>query len=66
MNNKNMDGNGKFILGLITGIGIGAAIGVLLAPDKGSETYKKLEDAVKDASKDLKAFSEEKIKQAKS
>ena len=60
-----MSDSGKFLVGLLTGIGIGAAIGVLLAPDKGSATYKKLEGAIKDASKDLRAFSEEKIKQAK-
>jgi len=60
-----MSDSGKFLVGLLTGIGIGAAIGVLIAPDKGSNTYKKLEGAVKDATKDLKEYSEEKIKQAK-
>lgn len=61
-----MSDSGKFLVGLLTGIGIGTAIGVLIAPDKGSNTYKKLEGAVKDATKDLKEYSEEKIKQAKS
>ncbi|MEP2773784.1 MAG: YtxH domain-containing protein [Fulvivirga sp.] len=60
-----MSDSGKFLVGLLTGIGIGAAIGVLIAPDKGSNTYKKLEGAVKDATKDLREYSEEKIKQAK-
>lgn len=60
-----MSDSGKFLVGLLTGIGIGAAIGVLIAPDKGSNTYKKLEGAVKDATKDLKEYSEEMIKQAK-
>lgn len=63
--NNNMNDNGKFIVGLLTGIGIGAAIGVLLAPEKGSDTYKKLEGAIKDVSKDLKAYSEAKLKQVK-
>lgn len=61
-----MSDSGKFLVGLLTGIGIGAAIGVLIAPDKGSNTYKRLEGAVKDATKDLRDYSEEKIKQAKS
>ena len=60
-----MNDNGKFFIGLITGIGIGTAIGMLLAPEKGSETYKKVEGAVKDATTDLLKYSEEKLKQAK-
>lgn len=59
-----MNDSGKFILGLFAGIGIGTALGVLIAPDKGSKTYKKLEGALKDASKDLAEYSAEKIKQA--
>lgn len=33
---------GKIVLGTLAGIAIGAVVGVLLAPDKGSETRKKL------------------------
>jgi len=58
-----MSDNGKFLMGLITGIGIGTAVGMLVAPEKGSDTYKKLEDAVKDATGDLKKYGEEKLKQ---
>lgn len=33
---------GKILLGTLAGIAIGAVVGVLLAPDKGSETRKKI------------------------
>jgi len=60
-----MSDNGKFFLGLLTGIGVGAAMGILMAPDKGRKTYRKLEDAVRSATNDLQSYSTEKIKQAK-
>jgi len=43
-----MNNNSKIILALLGGVAIGAAIGILLAPDKGSETRKKMADAAKD------------------
>ncbi|HLA54485.1 MAG TPA: YtxH domain-containing protein [Flavobacterium sp.] len=33
---------GKILLGALAGVAIGAVVGVLLAPDKGSETRKKI------------------------
>jgi len=37
-----MNNNSKILLGLIVGAAIGGALGILLAPDKGSETRKKI------------------------
>ena len=34
----------KLVLGILAGVAVGAAIGILLAPDKGSETRKKILD----------------------
>ncbi len=33
---------GKILLGVLAGVAAGAALGILLAPDKGSETRKKI------------------------
>ena len=36
--------SGKFVLGVLAGVAIGATLGVLLAPDKGSDTRQKITD----------------------
>jgi gas vesicle protein len=33
---------GKILLGVLAGVAVGATLGILLAPDKGSETRKKI------------------------
>ena len=45
---------GKTILALFTGIAVGAAIGVLIAPEKGEETRTKISDATNRFSHDVR------------
>jgi hypothetical protein len=47
----------KTTLGFLTGIAVGIGIGILLAPDKGSETRKKLADTAGDLVDKLKSFA---------
>ncbi len=60
-----MNSNAKFLAGLLAGIGVGTVLGVLIAPDKGSQTYRKIEGAVKDAAHDLADLSNDVVKTAK-
>jgi gas vesicle protein len=45
---------GKVLLGVLAGVATGALLGVLLAPDKGSETRKKIIKKGSDSFDDLK------------
>lgn len=46
---------GKILLGVLAGVAAGALLGVLFAPDKGSETRKKMTKKGKDYADDLKS-----------
>ncbi|MBK8191962.1 MAG: YtxH domain-containing protein [Lewinellaceae bacterium] len=46
---------GKVLLGILGGVAIGALLGVLLAPDKGSNTRKKIRRKGEDLVDDVKA-----------
>jgi len=47
------DNSGNILLALITGAAIGAGIGILYAPDKGSETRNKIRDKAVDTTHDI-------------
>ena len=44
---------GKVLLGVLAGVAAGALLGILFAPDKGSETRKKIAKKSKDYAEDL-------------
>ena len=55
----------KTTVGLLIGIAVGIGIGMLLAPDKGSETRKKLSGSADDLFEKLKRFiSREEVERA--
>lgn len=45
---------GNTLLALLTGAAIGAGVGILFAPEKGTKTRGKIKDGYDDAKKDLK------------
>jgi gas vesicle protein len=51
---KNLNNTGKIVSALLVGAAVGAALGVLFAPNKGSETRKKIMAKGEDLGKDFK------------
>ena len=45
---------GSTLMGLVTGLAIGAGLGILYAPDKGSRTREKINEGYDDAKNNLK------------
>jgi len=56
-----MNDNAKVVAALLTGLAAGAALGILFAPDKGSETREKLNDSLKDLGDALKERTAEQL-----
>lgn len=48
------DNTGKTVLALLAGAAIGAGLGILFAPDKGSNTRKKIRDGFEEGKENLK------------
>lgn len=67
---ENSTNNGKLIGALLLGAAIGGALGILFAPDKGSETRKKLlakgNDLTDNMNKKLSGFLDEVKKEVES
>ncbi len=56
-----MNDNAKVVAALLTGLAAGAALGILFAPDKGSQTREKLNDSLKDLGDALKERTAEQL-----
>jgi gas vesicle protein len=61
-----MKKSGNVIGALLLGATVGAVLGILLAPDKGSETRKKIIDGAKDFTEDIKKKAKEAADKLKS
>lgn len=49
-----MNDNSKVLVGLLVGLAAGAALGLLFAPEKGSDTRDKLSESLKDLGDSIK------------
>lgn len=58
-----MNENGKIVTALLAGLAAGAVLGLLFAPDKGSETRDKINDSLADLGDAIKERGEEQLDQ---
>ncbi|WP_256011052.1 YtxH domain-containing protein [Desertivirga xinjiangensis] len=56
-----MNDNTKVLVAMLAGVAAGAALGILFAPEKGSETRDKLNDALKNLGDTIKDRAAEEI-----
>lgn len=56
-----MSDNTKVVAALLAGLAAGAALGILFAPEKGSDTREKLTDSLKDLGEAIKERSAEQM-----
>lgn len=56
-----MNDNSKVVVALLAGLAAGAALGILFAPEKGSETRDKLSQSLKDFGDTIKEKAAEEI-----
>jgi len=56
-----MSDNSKVLIGLLAGLAAGAALGLLFAPEKGSETRDKLSQSLKDLGESIKERAADEI-----
>ncbi|MGJ1205627.1 YtxH domain-containing protein [Sphingobacterium lactis] len=58
-----MNDNGKIVTALLAGLAAGAVLGIIFAPDKGSETREKLNESLTDLGEAIKERAEEQFDQ---
>ncbi|MFM6976800.1 MAG: YtxH domain-containing protein [Sphingobacteriaceae bacterium] len=56
-----MSDNSKIAVALLSGLAVGAAVGILFAPERGSETRSRLSNALKDLGDSIKDLASEGI-----
>ena len=58
-----MNDNGKVVTALLAGLAAGAVLGIIFAPEKGSETREKLNESLADLGQAIKERAEEQFDQ---
>ncbi|WP_140937089.1 YtxH domain-containing protein [Sphingobacterium lumbrici] len=58
-----MNDSGKIVTALLAGLAVGAVLGVLFAPEKGTETRDKINESLADLGEALKERAEEQLDQ---